>query len=95
MLGIGALCTGRIIPDMTVAIVLISVPIWGHRVIMAIIIIITIPIMIIHITHYFAMIIIIHPMQVIQVIIMVLIQTFPIIDFDQTQEPELLEILTL
>ena len=96
MPGIGARCTGRIITDMTAVIVFISVIIRDPHVIVGIIIIIfSIHILIIHITHFITMIIITGPLQIIHVIIMVLIQTFPIIDFDQTQEPELLKILTL
>jgi len=95
MPGIGARCTSRIITDTAAAIVFISATIRDRRDIMDMIIIITIPILITLIIPLFTMIIITGPIQIIHVIIMVLTQTFPIIDFDQTQEPELLKILTL
>lgn len=96
MPGIGARCTGRIIADMTAVIVFISGTISERRLIMGImIIIITILILITHTIHFITMIIITGHIQVIHVIIMVLTQTFPTIDFDQTQDPELLKTLTL
>lgn len=95
MPGIGARCTGRITADMTVTIVFISGTILERRLIMGTMIIITILILITHTIHFITMIIITGHIQVIHVIIMVLTQTFPTIDFDQTQDPELLKTLTL
>jgi len=89
MPGIGVRCTGRIITDMTAAIIFISATIEDRQDITDMIITITIPILITHIILSFTMIIIIRPMQAIKIITTALILITSIIE--TLQGPELLK----